>query len=188
MRIAMFGGSFDPVHVGHLFVAEEARINLHYDRILFIPAFQPPHKSGPPAAPPQDRVRMLRLAVDDRTEFEVDTYELDQRGVSYTIETVRHLYETYPIEGRLGLIIGDDLLEGFHTWKESQTLEQLVEVIVATRQEDFEATHRYAAIDNSPLPVSSSDIRARVGADKAYRYLVPESVYGHIREHELYRG
>ena len=188
MRVAMFGGSFDPVHVGHLFVAEEARINFGYDRIVFVPAFQPPHKSGPPAAPAPQRVRMLQLALSGREDFDTDTWELDQGGISYTIDTVRYLYDNLQIDGQLGLIIGDDLLEGFHTWRDSEILEQIVDVLVATRGTEGDLPEGYRAIDNSPLPVSSSDVRARVKAGRAYRYLVPESVYGHIQENALYRG
>lgn len=182
----MFGGSFDPVHVGHLFVAEEARINLGYDRVVFVPAHQPPHKSDAPAASAEDRVKMLEIAIGDRADFVVDTWEVEQKGVSYTIDTVRYLYDSGAVDGRLGLIIGDDLLEGFHTWKDARELAQMVDIIVATREGENGAHLRYSTIDNSPLPVSSSEVRERARAGKAYRYLVPESVYGYIRTHALY--
>jgi nicotinate-nucleotide adenylyltransferase len=184
----MFGGSFDPVHVGHLFVAEEARINLGYDRVVFVPAYQPPHKHEAPSAGPAHRVRMLEIALNGREDFVIDSWEIEREGVSYTIDTVDHLYATGTVDGRLGLIIGDDLLEGFHTWKNADTLAEMVDIIVATREgEDGPGMH-YSTIDNSPLPVSSSNLRERIRAGKAFRYLVPESVYGYIRTHELYRS
>jgi nicotinate-nucleotide adenylyltransferase len=184
----MFGGSFDPVHVGHLFVAEEARINLGYDRVVFVPAYQPPHKSDAPAAQPEDRVRMLELALNGREDFVIDTWEIERQGVSYTVDTVEYLYRSADVDGRLGLIIGDDLLEGFHTWRRASELQQMVDIIVATRNGDTRERVRYATIDNSPLPVSSSQVRSRVQAGKAFRYLVPESVYGYIRSRTLYRN
>ncbi|NBF40404.1 MAG: nicotinate (nicotinamide) nucleotide adenylyltransferase [Spirochaetes bacterium] len=187
MKIAILGGSFDPVHVGHLFVAEEVRINLGYERLVFVPAYQPPHKNDAPAAGPEHRLRMLELALDGREDFLVETWEIDNRGVSYTIDTVRHLYDRYPVDGRLGLIIGDDLVDGFHTWKGAEELEDMVDIIIATRQGETSARFRHSTIDNSPLPVSSSEVRERVRAGKAYRYLVPESVYGYIRTHALYK-
>lgn len=187
MKIAMFGGSFDPVHVGHLFIAEEARANLGYDRVVFVPAYQPPHKNDAPAAGAEHRVRMLELALDGREDFLVETWEIDNRGVSYTIDTVKHLYDSYPIDGRLGLIIGDDLVDGFHTWKGADELEDIVNIIIATREGETSARFRHSTIDNPPLPVSSSGVRERVKAGKAYRYLVPESVYGYIRTHALYK-
>jgi nicotinate-nucleotide adenylyltransferase len=184
----MFGGSFDPVHVGHLFVAEEARINLGYDGVLFVPAYQPPHKADAPAATADERVRMLELALNGRQDFVVDTWELEQQGISYTIDTVEHLYRSKNVEGRLGLIMGDDLLEGFHTWRNAERLAEMVDIIVATRDGEDKADMRYSTIDNSPLPVSSSEVRERIRAGKAFRYLVPESVYGYIRTHDLYRS
>ncbi len=182
----MFGGSFDPVHVGHLFVAEEVRISFGYDRVVFVPAFQPPHKSDAPDADAEHRLRMLELAVNGRGDFPIETWEIDKKGVSYTIDTVRYLYESYPVDGRLGLIIGDDLVDGFQSWKGAAELEDMVDIMVATREGEPSADFRHAAIDNSPLPVSSSGVRERVRAGKAYRYLVPESVYGYIRTHALY--
>ena len=182
----MFGGSFDPVHVGHLFVAEETRINLGYDQVVFVPAYQPPHKEDAPAASAAARVEMLELALGGRRDFFIEDWEIRQRGISYTIDTVRHLYATQPVEDRLGLIIGDDLLEGFYSWKDAETLEELVDIIVATRKGEHGNGLSYRTIDNSPLPLSSSEVRERVRAGKAFRYLVPESVYGYIRSNALY--
>lgn len=187
MKIALFGGTFDPVHIGHLFVAEEVRINLGYDRVVFVPAYQPPHKNDAPAAGAEHRVRMLELALNEREHFLIETWEIDNEGVSYTIDTVKHLYDRYSVDGRLGLIIGDDLVDGFHTWKGADELVDMVDIIVATREGETSAHFRHSTIDNSRLPVSSSEVRERVRAGRAYRYLVPESVYGYIRTHDLYK-
>ncbi|MFP3959693.1 MAG: nicotinate (nicotinamide) nucleotide adenylyltransferase [Spirochaetaceae bacterium] len=186
MRTAMFGGSFDPVHIGHLFVAEEARVNLGYERVTFVPAYLPPHKPDAPQATAEHRVEMLSRALSSRSDFVLEDYEVRRQGLSFTIDTVEYLYRTHEIDGRLGLIIGDDLLPGFHTWRRAEELEKLVDIVVATRDGAADVPQKYSTIDNSTLPVSSSQVRERAGAGKAYRYLVPESVYAYIHGHGIY--
>lgn len=161
-------------------------INLGYDQVVFVPAYKPPHKQDAPSASAEERLAMLELALNGRSDFLVETWELERRGISYTIDTVHHLYETRDVEGRLGLIIGDDLVEGFYGWKNAEELERQVDIIVATRRGEDGNGLRYSTIDNSPLPVSSSEVRERVRSGKAFRYLVPESVYGYIQTHDLY--
>jgi len=189
VKVAILGGSFDPPHIGHLFIAEEARINLGYDHVVFIPAFQPPHKQGPPAANSGQRLEMLALALGGRGDFSLEPFEVNQKGVSYTINTVRHLMESLTLTGKLGMIIGDDLVQGFHTWHDAEELAQMVDIVVARRESiDVPAgIVQYRSIDNSRLPVSSSEIRERVRTGRAFRYLVPEPVYAYIQEHKLYR-
>jgi nicotinate-nucleotide adenylyltransferase len=189
----MLGGSFDPVHIGHLFIAEEARVNLGYERIIFVPAYQPPHKDGRPEADDQARLAMLRFAIAGRDDFEIETYEIDRGGVSYTIDTVGYLESRLPVTGKLGMIIGDDLVDDFHTWKNAEELKERVDIVVATRQIESadrpvagSAPSQSARIDNSPLPVSSSEIRMRVREGRAFRYLVPERVHDYIVENGLY--
>jgi nicotinate-nucleotide adenylyltransferase len=189
MRVAMFGGTFDPIHIGHLFIADEVKNILGYDRVVFVPTYQPPHKTERPQASGDERVQMLRLALNGREDMIVDSWELERAKVTYTIETVRYLYETMPIDGKLGLIIGDDLATDFDSWKEADELIQSVDLIVAHRKgEDLpRGMEPFETIDNSPMPVSSSEIRERVRLGKAFRYLVTESVYVFIQQHDLYR-
>lgn len=190
MKTAVFGGSFDPVHLGHLFIAEEIKLDLEYERILFVPAYQPPHKNNGPHASSHHRLEMLRVAIGQRRDFVVDPWEITRGGVSYTIDTVRYVLENFTISGRLGLIIGDDNAKDFNSWRESRLLLDTVDIIVAGRTgEDYDAVlgSGYRSIDNTRLPVSSSDIRSRIGAGRAYRYLVPEAVYDYIRHHHLYQ-
>ena len=190
MRVAMFGGTFDPVHIGHLFIADEVKTRLGYDRVVFVPTYQPPHKPDKPQASGDQRREMLRLALNGRADMVVDSWELDRAQVSYTIETVRHLYENMDVEGKLGLIIGDDLATDFDSWRDAETLLEEVDLIIAHRQGEElpEGMEAFASIDNSPMPVSSSEIRERVRSGKAFRYLVTESVYVFIREHNLYQN
>lgn len=185
-RVAMLGGSFDPVHIGHLFIAEEARLRFRYDRILFVPAAHSPHKADSPVAPAADRLQMLELAIAGHQAFSIDTWELEQGGVSYTIDTMRHFSQRH--RQRVGLIIGDDLVESFERWREARELVQLADIMVA-RRDDRPLPPLLAAasaIDNSPLAVSSSMIRERIGRGAAFRYLVPDGVFTYIRQQNLY--
>jgi len=190
MRVAMFGGTFDPIHIGHLFIADEVKTILDYDTVVFVPTYQPPHKSERPEASGAERVEMIRLALNGRVDMLVDSWELEREKVSYTIETVRHLYDTLTIDGKLGLIIGDDLATEFDSWKEADSLIQQVDLIVAHREGEElpPGMEPFATIDNSPMPVSSSNIRERVRLGSAFRYLVTESVYVFIQQHDLYRS
>ncbi len=188
MRVAMFGGTFDPVHIGHLFIADEVRSTMAYDRVVFVPTYQPPHKTHTPTATGEQRIEMLHRALNGRDDMVVDPWEIEQQQTSYTIDTVHYLYDTLPVQGKLGLIIGDDLAAHFDSWKDADALLREVDLIVAHRQGEElpEGMEPSATIDNSPMPVSSSEIRERVRLGKAFRYLVTESVYVFIQQHDLY--
>jgi nicotinate-nucleotide adenylyltransferase len=191
MRLAILGGTFNPVHVGHLFLAEEVRDLLGYERILFVPANVPVHKSMPVEVGVRHRLRMLRLAVAGCRGFLVESCELERGGNSYSIDTLQYVLERYRPEGRPGLIIGEDLVEGFPAWRQAARLAELAELIVARRGPDqpapawpFPACVR--RIENLLLPVSSSEIRRRLAAGRPARHLVPERVLRYIRRHRLY--
>lgn len=188
MKLAILGGSFDPVHLGHLFIAEEARVSLGFDRVLFVPAGSPPHKDLSNMIPDRRRLELLRIALAGREDFQVIDWEMSRNAPSYTIETVRRVVEEFRPEGAPGLIIGDDLTEGFEKWREVDRLCEMVQLIVARRNgaiaDSFEREH--LRIDNIPLPVSSSQLRERIRNGRAYRYLVPEGVYSVIKQQGLY--
>jgi nicotinate-nucleotide adenylyltransferase len=189
MKFALLGGTFNPIHNGHLFIAEEVLVSLGYDRILFIPAFKPAHKSLNQNDDPEKRLAMVRLALKGRKEFLLEDCEIRRQGTSYTMETIDYMLDKYPIEGKPGLIIGDDLLSGFSTWKMVDRLLATVKIIIAHREKvekvPFPGDHQY--IGNSLLPVSSSEIRRRVKERQAFRYLLPESVYEYICREGVYR-
>jgi len=188
MRLAILGGTFNPIHVGHLFLAEEARALLGYDRVLFVPANVPVHKTMAIEVGARHRLRMLRLAVAGRRGFLVDDCELKRGGNSYMIDTLLDVLERYRPEGRPGLLIGDDLAGGFPTWRQAPRLAELAELVVAHRTTAGRVAMEYPCryIENSLLPVSSSEVRRRLGGGLPVRYLVPDRVLAYIRRHRLY--
>lgn len=197
------GGSFNPVHIGHLALADEVRFILGYDRIILIPAATPPHKELSGAVTAEARVDMLRLAVAGVPWLEVDTCEIDRGGISWTVETLAHLALTRPdIEGKIGLVIGQDLVEGFSRWRRADEIATMADLIIARRPIDGETgcvdftastapdgfPYAFQELQNTPLPISSSGIRERIRSRKSWRYLVPEAVYRYIENHGLYDG
>ncbi len=188
--IALFGGSFDPLHIGHLFIVEEVRYALDIERVFFVPAYQPPHKSEAPRASAEARLSMLDRALVERPGCSVLNWEIDRGGRSYTIETVERALETFPGTGKPKLIIGDDLCADFGSWEQADRLLELVELVIVTRGGSVESDiiKEFHLIDNSPLPVSSSDIRERIAAGRNYRDLVPSAVYHYIEDNGLYRS
>ncbi len=188
--IALFGGSFDPVHIGHLFIVEEVRAALAIEQVFFVPAYQPPHKSEAPQASAEARILMLERALEDRPGCSFLDWEIHRGGVSYTIDTVELVRQKYPRKAKPKLIIGDDLCADFGSWRQSERLLELVELVIVTRGGSVESDtiKEYHLIDNSPLPVSSSDIRERIAEGRNYRDLVPPAVYHFIEENGLYRS
>lgn len=190
IKLALLGGTFNPIHMGHLFLAEEVLRSLHYERVAFVPSYRPAHKSLNPADDPRKRLEMVKLAIEGRDEFFVEDCEILRASTSYTMDTVDYLQVKCDVEGKIGLVIGDDLVPGFRTWKMVDRLLSTVRVVIAHRSTPerlpFPGDHVY--LENAVLPISSSDIRARVRGGKAFRYLVPEKIYEYIREERLYLG
>ena len=188
MKALILGGTFNPVHVGHLFLAEDARSSFGYDAAIFVPAFQPVHKEAAPILAPSHRLEMLRRAVRGHARFIVDECEIARGGPSYSIETVRSLALRHRIEGRPGFVIGDDLLAGFHTWKDAESLAREVDLIVARRTTAAPAPFPYPhrTLANLLLPISSSEIRRRAAAGLTFRFLLPDEVADYIEANALY--
>ena len=188
MRLALLGGSFNPVHLGHLGIAAQVREALGYQRVVFVPASTPVHKSFEGDAGAEHRLAMLRLAIRGRRGFGVDDCELRRGGKSYTIDTVREYLRGGRVEGKLGLIVGDDLIEEFHTWKDARTLAELVDLVVVRRQSTgpLRSPFPCRVLDNALSPISSSDIRRRLRAGQSIRGLVPQSVRRYIERHGLF--
>jgi len=189
MRIGLFGGSFDPVHLGHLLVAQTAREELGLSRIFFIPAAQSPFKPDQKSAPAPERIRLLRLALAGQTDFEIDDQEISRGGVSYTIDTVRSYLKRFP-QVTIVYLIGADHVPSLPKWREADELARLIEFAVIPRPGqgciEFPAPFRGKTLTGFPVGISSSEIRARVQARLPIRNLVPEVVEEAIRNYRLY--
>ena len=198
MRLAVLGGSYNPIHIGHLMLADAVSLLYGYNTVAFVPAFLSPFKDGHSGCTAQDRLAMVKRAIADNPAFYCEPCEIERQGVSYTIDTLQFLKEKYPqCEGKIGLIIGDDLLESFGNWREAARIPDYADIIVGNRILDRYSTEqtgcvgniphlRVLRVDNALLPVSSSGIRAAIKEKKSWRYLVPSAVYSYIKEHKLY--
>ncbi len=187
--IALFGGSFDPIHMGHLLVAQAAREELGLDRLFFIPAAQSPFKPDQKPTVPKERLRLLRLALVGKTWCEVDEQEIKRGGISYTIDTVRDYNRRFQ-GAEVFYLIGADNVAHLPKWREASELARLVEFVVIPRpgQTDvpIPAPFRGRMLKGFPLGVSSSQIRARVKAGSPIDHLVPTAVAEAIRNNRLY--
>ena len=200
-KIGLLGGSFDPVHVGHLVLAEEAWQQLGLERVLLVPSHVPPHKIGLAMAAAADRLRMVELAVADHPVLEASAIELRRQGPSYSLDTVRGLLAEHPNEWDVHFLIGADTLPELPTWYHVAELAALCRFVVANRPgqplDRFEvlrpalsaeqvAAIRRGCIEIPPMGVSSTEIRRRVREGLSIRTLVPEPVRRYILEHGLY--
>lgn len=192
MSTGLIGGTFDPIHVAHLFMAEEALEQCALDRVLFVPAPRPPHKEVSDLSPFADRLAMVRLAVTDNPRLDVTDIEARREGASYTIETVRAIRAELGEGEPVSLIIGGDSLVQFRTWKDPERLLSEVELVVARRPGSHDETVDAAIRDNARfldmplLGISSTNIRDRAREGRSIRYLVPETVRSYISEKSLY--
>ena len=184
MNIALFGGTFDPIHHGHLILAREALEQLALDRVVFIPAAHSPHKLAHPPSPAEVRLEMVRAAVADEPRFEVDEEELQRTGPSFTIDTVEAWRRRAP-EAALFYFIGHDNVRELHTWRRFTELTERVQFVVFGRGENG-APHDFPTIARR-VDISATDIRARVARSDSIHYLVPESVRAIIAAHGLYQ-
>jgi nicotinate-nucleotide adenylyltransferase len=188
-RIGLFGGSFDPVHLGHLLVAQAAREEVELDRIFFIPAAQSPFKPERTPAPPEARARMLRLALAGHQWCEVDLQEVGRGGVSYSIDTVRDYARRFP-RAALFYLIGGDHVPQLPKWRDATELAGLADFLVIPRPGESPAAlpepFRGRGVSGFPVGVSSSQIRARVKAGLPIDHLTPAAVVESIRNNRLY--
>ena len=209
MKLAILGGSFNPVHLGHLFLADSVVTGLGYNRVILVPAFQSPFKIGADGAGPQDRMEMLAASIASDPRLTIEDCEIRREGVSYTIDTLKDIIARYLPEGKPGLILGDDLASTFHQWRSPGEIAELADIIIARRvldtplapeggeeyacKEDIRAregagTFRYSykALDNEIINVSSRQIREKISRGEAWRYLVPAGARCIIEDRGLY--
>jgi len=190
-KIGLFGGTFDPPHLGHLIAAQEVQDKLKLDRIFFIPACLPPHKKKVKISFIIHRLNMVKLAVRDNPGFKVSDLELRRKGPSYTIDTLRTLKNEYP-QAQFHLILGIDNLNHIHTWKKPEEIFKLSRVVFITRpgitlNKTSKWLNSSKLLDVTKVDISSSDIRERIKKGKSIRYLVPDKILKYIASHNLYK-
>ncbi len=194
IKLGVMGGTFDPIHYGHLFVAEEARGAEGLDRVLFVPSGTPPHKRYAGMASAEARYDMVRLATDANPHFDVSRIETDRDGRSYTLDTLREIHALYP-ESQIYFITGDDAALDILNWHEPYEIVRMATLLTVgrpgyARDKIFELPQEIRAsirmIDSPQLDISSTDIRRRVGAGRSIRYMVPEDVRRYIDDNGLY--
>ena len=196
MKIGILGGTFDPIHIGHLVVAEEARIKVGLNEVLFVPTGQPLLKPDRSITPADLRVEMVRRAIADNPHFKLCTLEIERPGPSYTVDTLMMLREQLGSEVSLLFILGRDTLAELPSWKEPQKLVQLCRLVVAPRlgAKDLQQLEteipglldKVIQLDMPVIGISSSGIRQRIAQGLPIRYLVPTSVEKYITEQKIY--
>lgn len=199
-RLGIMGGTFDPIHYGHLVAAEMARSKFNLSKVLFIPSGTPPHKDRSDISPAGLRFEMIGLAIQDNPAFDISALELGRKGPSYTVDTLRVLRRTW-LEHELYFITGTDALREIFSWREAEEILMMTEFIGAARpgfdasdfllkvqREHPETQRRIHYLEVPALAISSTDIRARVKCGQPIRYLLPEPVRLFIQQHGLYVG
>ena len=192
MRIGIFGGTFNPPHVGHLIVAEAVREHLGMDKVVFVPSYINPQKQESEVASGDHRLEMLRLATDGNPGFVVSDAEIRRGGVSFTVDTLAEFHRTYPVAD-LYFLVGIDNLPAFNTWRDPERILSLARVAVMTRP-GFSAAESPLMKDERvtlcvvpDIGISSTDIRERVRTGRSIRYLVPSPVEEFIKSEGIYR-
>ena len=198
-RVGVLGGTFDPIHYGHLAAAEECRVALRLDVVLFMPAGQPPHKRGRHVSPVADRLRMVELAIGSNRHFALSRIDVDRAGPSYTVGALERVRRELGPEAQLWFVMGADSLADILTWREPARLLQLARLAVVNRPgapdpapERLEAElpgarARIDAVEIPDLAISATDLRRRVAEGRPIKYQIPEAVERYVEERGLYR-
>ena len=195
MKIAVLGGTFNPVHIGHLTLAQEVILSLGYDTVLFVPAYVSPFKQFEDTASAEQRCKMLSLAISTESRFCLELCEIERGGVSYTYETIEYLNkkfckelqeESLPQFRKVGFIMGSDLIEGFNRWKRADFVAANSTILLAERGSSSQFEYEHIKLNNALLPVSSSAIREKIQSGKSWQYLVTPEVYSYIIKGSLY--
>ena len=188
-RIGLFGGTFDPVHLGHTMVAQAALAEVRLDRLFIIPAAQSPFKPEQSPAPAADRLAWLRLAFGNEPRCEIDAQEIERAGVSYSIDTVRAVTERFP-DAELFYLIGADHVPTLPEWREAEALAALATFVVIPRlgetENQFPEPFRGRVLRGQPVEISASDIRARLREGKSIEQLVPPGVAAALKTGHIY--
>ena len=191
LRVALFGGTFDPIHWGHLLIAESARDAFHLDHVVFLPAGIPPHKPLP-AASASHRVALVRRAIASNPSFRVSLWEIDQQRLVYTAETLEHFHSLWP-RHPLFFIMGSDSLRQIDSWYTGRAVLKQATFLIVSRLDSpwskipKSLRQKVRQVPCPPVALASHDIRQRLRRGQSIRYQVPELVERYIRKHRLYR-
>ena len=211
MRVGLFGGSFNPIHFGHLRAAEEVREMLKLDLVYFVPASSPPHKPEGELAPAEHRLQMVRLATKGNRHFMVSDAEIRRAGRSYTIDTAKHFTTTLRHQAQIFILMGSDQFLELETWKDCDELVKLCSIAVHTRLRDGEAAAKVSLaalnrfgytreqdhyvnpggqtlsfVQTTFFPISATQIRTKIQNNESINYLLPGDVVDYLRRHALY--
>jgi nicotinate-nucleotide adenylyltransferase len=186
MKIGILGGSFNPIHTGHMLMAEAALDEMRLDRVFFIPANCSPHKKSNESASAKDRLAMVKAAIKGEPRFSVNDCEIKRGGMSYAVDTLKYLRGIYP-KATMYWILGADSLDLLHTWRDVPGILKLAAFVAVNRPGFKPKTKvKVKTIEMPGVDISSSDIRRRVRAKKSIRYLTPEAVVRYISQNKLY--
>ena len=193
MKTCIFGGTFDPPHIGHLLIAQTVFESENFERLIFVPANISPAKKNGDSSSPNERSKMLEIALINNPNFEISDLEIKREGISYTIDTIREFVDDLKLDkDELFFLMGSDTLKSFHTWKDPEEILNLCNIIVAIRPGFTPSDIPQWVLDNvrfANIPrfeVSSTNIRRRWREGKTIRYMVPKEVWEYINEKELY--
>lgn len=184
-KIGIFGGSFDPIHIGHLVICNFIKEEFGLDKVIFVPAHRSPHKKVSTHTTPQERYNMVKLATEGNDGFEISDYEIKQDRAVYSIETIKYFKQLYP-ESELFMIIGADSYKNFSNWKNPEEIKNNVKLVIASR--DRIVIEKNDRLANTPnIGISSSMIRERITENLSIKYLVNSNVEHYIYENRLYK-
>ena len=189
LRIGILGGTFDPVHIGHMAIAQKALEKCRLDKVIFVPSALPPHKKIARLASSRDRYQMVALAIQSNPRFEISDYEIKKGGKSYSVDTVRHFQEVFPPGTKLFFIIGEDNVDTLETWKEIGRIVEIVTFIVVNRPgfQHHQKKIKFQSVTLPGMDISSSYLRRGIEQGKTIKYLVPDKVLEYIEKNQLYK-
>jgi len=189
-KVGIFGGTFDPIHNGHLITAQSVREMRNLDKIIFIPSFVSPHKADVKSSSPEHRLNMIKLAIDEVDFFDYSDYEIKKGGISFTVDTLHEFKEKYDA---LEFIIGYDNIFDFNSWKNPDEIVKLTKILVLRRKSSRPPPHHDKYVESAlfvqtrGIEISATDIRERVKKGLPIHFLVPEKVKEYIYDFNLYK-